>query len=67
MTTREPLGLPDVTTLSTHQQRGVSCVFCGNSLRTGFLRDLGERVREVHEISVRWFPRSCLTCLKGKP
>lgn len=68
MTTRESPGLPDVDTLSTHQQRGVTCVFCGTSLRPGCLRDLGERVREVYGNRVRWFPRSCLTCLKkGKP
>ncbi|MCX4550639.1 MULTISPECIES: hypothetical protein [unclassified Streptomyces] len=66
MTTKSA-DLPDFESLTTCQQRGGRCVFCGAGLRSGFLRDLGERVREVYGSSVRWFPRSCLTCpTKGK-
>ncbi len=65
MTTIEerPRDLPAVDSLSSHQRRGVDCVFCGTSLRPGFLRDLGEQYREVYGHRVRWFPRSCLPCL----
>ncbi|MER7135425.1 hypothetical protein ABT358_02630 [Streptomyces sp. NPDC000341] len=59
--------LPPVSTLSSHQQRGVDCVFCGKSLQVGQIIDLGPRPVDAHGSSAQWFPRRCRRpCLKGK-
>ncbi|MET7646263.1 hypothetical protein ABZS83_22070 [Streptomyces sp. NPDC005426] len=64
---RRLVALPPVSGLSSQQQRGVHCVFCGTALHTGAVRDLGPRLTEAHGSVVRWFPRSCRTCPKGRP
>lgn len=56
--------LPPVGTLSAQQLRGVHCVFCGTTLHTGAVRDLGPQLTEAHGSVVRWFPRSCHGCPK---
>ncbi|MET7445121.1 hypothetical protein OG939_17445 [Streptomyces sp. NBC_01685] len=61
---RRLVTLPPIVELSTQQQRGVHCVFCGTTLCTGAVRDLGPQLIEVHGSVVRWFPRSCLSCPK---
>lgn len=61
---RRLVTLPPVVELSTQQQRGVHCVFCGTALQTGAVRDLGPQVTEAHGSTVHWFPRSCRSCPK---
>ncbi|MER5496947.1 MULTISPECIES: hypothetical protein [unclassified Streptomyces] len=57
--------LPCVESLSSHQQRGVHCVWCGTALLNGTARDLGPRPIGAHGTSALWFPRCCPTCWKG--
>lgn len=61
---RRLVTLPPVAGLSAQQQRGVHCVFCGASLHTGAVHDLGPQVTEAHGSTVQWFPRSCRSCPK---
>lgn len=63
---RRLVTLPPVAGLSAQQQRGVHCVFCGASLHTGAVHDLGPQVTEAHGSTVQWFPRSCHSCPKGQ-
>ncbi|MFF8713568.1 hypothetical protein ACF07T_19370 [Streptomyces sp. NPDC015184] len=57
--------LPCVESLSSQQQRGVHCVWCGTALFNGTARDLGPRPIDAHGTSALWFPRCCPTCWKG--
>ncbi|MYQ41712.1 hypothetical protein B046DRAFT_01904 [Streptomyces sp. LamerLS-316] len=61
---RRLVALPPIAKLSAQQQRGVHCVFCGTTLFTGAVRDLGPQLIEAHGSVIRWFPRSCLSCPK---
>jgi hypothetical protein len=60
--------LPPVGSLSSQQQRGVSCIWCATPLRNGTAIDLGTQTLTVDGCTVRWFPRSCpYPCQKGQP
>ncbi|MFJ2418332.1 hypothetical protein [Streptomyces brevispora] len=63
---RRLVTLPPVVALSSQQQRGVHCVFCGTALHTGAVRDLGRRLTKAHGSVVRWFPRSCRSCWEAQ-
>ncbi|WSG85730.1 hypothetical protein OIE76_06730 [Streptomyces sp. NBC_01727] len=57
-----PRELPPHESLSSQQQRGVHCVFCGRALCAGNAVDLGARLIDAQGSSARWFPRSCKSC-----
>ncbi|MFB6805509.1 hypothetical protein [Streptomyces sp. NPDC056387] len=51
--------LPPVGDLSEQQVRGTACVYCGIHLGAGPAVDLGERIAQLADLRVRWFPRAC--------
>ncbi|RBL80346.1 hypothetical protein DDE05_51915 [Streptomyces cavourensis] len=58
--------LPNPAELSAEQQRGANCVWCAAPLSIVAARDLGPRSLVVFGSAVRWFPRCCATCWKGR-
>lgn len=54
--------LPDPAALSSAQQRGAGCVWCGITLAVRNAVNLGPRHVDVHGCRVQWFPRGCRNC-----
>ncbi|MGW4705007.1 hypothetical protein [Streptomyces sp. NPDC004285] len=51
--------LPRMGTLTQRQQRGQDCVWCGITLASGSVVDLGPRRYRRGDWATSWFPRAC--------